>query len=202
MSKKRQFKQSEDIRRRILEIATRLIGEKGVDGLSVRQITKEMDYSAGIIYHYFDNKEDIIACVLREGYLQLLKTIKPPEAGLTPDESIRVSIRNYIESFLLKPQEYKAIMLSSSPQVLGFTSLLHQGSSEARPALMALIRSLQDGVDSGLFAPCNLELTAQAIWSAMYGLLIRLIVEQDITTAQQTKLIERQIEIILKGLKL
>lgn len=202
MLKERLKIQSEEIRSRILDIARRIISEEGVPGLSIRKITNEMDYSAGIIYHYFENKEEIVSCVLKEGYLRILRSIKPPEPGLAPDELIRVTIQNYIESTLKWPNEYKEIMLDSSPQVLHFTSVLSEGISEARPALMVMIQILKDGVESGLFAPCDLELTTQAIWSAVHGLLIRLTVEKDVTTEQQSKLIERQTEIIVKGLKI
>ena len=199
MSRARQERQSEEVRSRILDIARRVISEEGVEALSIRRITKEMDYSAGIIYHYFESKEEILSCVLREGYQRLLSAIPRTDSDLSPDEAIRASIRGYIEAALSWPLEYKAVMLDSSPQVLEFTSVL--GSLENRPALAALVSTLDEGISGGLFAPCDATLTAQAIWGAMFGLLIRLIIEGDVPPEQRSRLIDRQIEIILKGLK-
>jgi len=56
MSRKRQQQHSEEVRNRILDIARRIVTDEGVEALSVRRITKEMDYSAGIVYHYFESK--------------------------------------------------------------------------------------------------------------------------------------------------
>lgn len=95
-------------------------------------------------------------------------------------------------------------MFSSTPQILKYTSVLEKGASEneKRPALKELVTTLKKGAAEGIFAPCDAELTAQSLWSAMFGLLARLIVERDVTPGQQSKLIDQQINILLKGLRL
>lgn len=199
MSKARQVKHSEELRSRILDIAKRIIAEEGVEALSIRRITTEMDYSAGIIYHYFENKDEILSCVLQEGYQKILSSIHPPSPDLAPDEAIRVSIRSYFDAMLRQPFEYRAIMLDTSPQVAQLTSVL--GEAPERPALAILMSTLDAGIADGLFAPCDPLLTAQTIWSSIFGLLTRLIIEGNVTPERREKLIERQIELILKGLK-
>jgi AcrR family transcriptional regulator len=201
VSRARQKQQSDEVRTHILDIAARIIAEEGIEALSIRRITKEMDYSAGIVYHYFDNKEQIIHCVLQEGYNKILSAIKPSSDNLPPDEAIRASFIKYIEGALLYPTEYKAVMLSSSSQILDFTSVLGEGIYEKRPALAALMAALDKGVSEGLFAPCDTQATAQAMWASMFGLLIRLIVEKDVSQEQRVKIIERQTDILLKGLQ-
>jgi AcrR family transcriptional regulator len=161
-----------------------------------------MDYSAGIIYHYFENKEQIIICILQEGYRRIVTSIKPPDDSLPIHEKIRASLIGYMEGALKWSEEYKAVMLSSSPHILDFTSVLSEGMCEKRSALMQLVSDLELGVSSGLFSPCDTQLTAQAIWSAAFGLLIRLTIERDVSKEQQAKLMHRQIDIILKGLSL
>lgn len=200
MSRARQEKQSAEVKSRILDTARRMIAEEGIGALSVRRIAKEMDYSTGIIYHYFENKDEIIAQILRENYQKIISAVIPKSGDLSPDEEIRVSIRNYIEAALLWPNEYRAVMLDSSPQVLAFTSML--GHNEIRPALKAMIATLDQGVEAGLFAPCDTQITARAIWSAMFGLLIRLLIEGDVAQEQREALIERQTDLIMKGLTL
>lgn len=160
-----------------------------------------MDYSAGIVYHYFKNKEQILFTILQDSYQRITNSMQPPCTDLSPDEAIRVSFTNYIENALKWQTEYKAIMLESSPQILEFTSVLSEGICKERPALMALVTTLESGVSYGLFAPCDVQVTAQAIWSAMFGLLMRLIIEQNVSPEQRSKLIDRQIELILKGLR-
>ncbi|WCF05929.1 TetR/AcrR family transcriptional regulator [Paenibacillus thiaminolyticus] len=182
-----------------MDIARRIIAEEGVGALSIRRITKEMDYSAGIVYHYFKSKDEIVVCVLRENYQKIMDAIKTKSENLSPDEEIRTAIMSYIETALQWPNEYRAIMLDSSPQILAFTSML--GNNETRPALTEMVSILDKGVEDGMFAPCDTQITARAIWSAMFGLLIRLIVEEDVPQEQRAALIERQTDLILKGLK-
>lgn len=201
MSRARQKNQSEEVRKHILEIAKRIISENGVDALSIRRITKEMDYSAGIVYHYFKNKDEIVECILRETYQKILDSVKPPDTSLPPDETIRMAFTGYIRNGLASPMEYRAIMFNSAPRILDATAVLEEGICEMRPAFKGLIAALEKGVATGLFAPCDINLTAQALWSAMFGLLSRLIIEGNVSPEQQSRLIERQINILLKGLK-
>jgi len=201
MSRKRQQQHSEEVRDRILNIAKRIVAEEGVEALSIRRITKEMDYSAGIVYHYFENKEHILSCILLEGYKRIMDSIQPVSDNLLPDELFRTTALNFMEGILKWPNDYKAIMLNTSPQILEFTSVLSEGFCEKHPALMVMVEALEAGISEGLFSPCDTQLTAQAIWSAMYGLHIRLIIEGIVDTSHAMRLIERQIDIILKGLR-
>lgn len=194
-------RQSEEVRGRILDIARRVVSEEGVEALSIRRITKEMGYSAGIVYHYFENKEQLLSCVLQQGYARILDAVKPPDADLPPDEMIRAAFTRYVESALTWAAEYRALMFSSSPQVLAFTSVLGEGMCEARPALSLLVHALELGITQGLFAPCDAQLTAQALWSAVFGLLARLLIERDVAAQQRSKLLNRQIDILMKGLR-
>ena len=201
MSRTRQEKQSSEIRSRILDIARRIVCDEGVEALSVRRITSEMDYSAGIIYHYFENKEQILSTILLDVYQRILSSIHPPNGKIPPDELLMASAKSFIQCVLECPAEYKAVMLDTSPQVLAFTSVLGEGTCEKQPAMMAMVATLEAGISDGVFAPCDVQLTAQAIWSATFGLLMRLIIERDVGIEQRTKLIERQINLIMKGLR-
>jgi len=202
MSRKRQIQHSTEVRERILSIARRIVSDEGVDALSIRRITREMDYSAGIVYHYFKSKEEILSCILQEGYKKIMESIKPVDSALPADELFRTTALNFMEGILKWPNEYKAIMLDSSPQILEFTSVLSEGYCENHPALMVMVRTLEAGISEGIFLPCDTQLTSQAIWSAMYGLHIRLIIEKNVSNEHAMKLIERQVELIIKGLRL
>ncbi|MCL2031173.1 MAG: TetR/AcrR family transcriptional regulator [Oscillospiraceae bacterium] len=201
MSRKRQAPGSAEVRGRILAIASRILSTEGERGLSIRRITGEMGYSAGIVYHYFKSKEDILAHILKEGHQHILTAVRPPDEAMPPDEAIRAALINYVYNGMRNAAEYRSIMFNSSGPVLEVTAVLAEGASEKRPALRELAAALSAGVAAGLFAPCDIELTAQTIWSAVYGLLARLIVERDIPPRQRSRLIERQIDMLLRGIR-
>lgn len=50
----------EDKRTAILEATLRLISENGFHGTAMSKVAKEAGVSAGIIYHYFDSKDDLM----------------------------------------------------------------------------------------------------------------------------------------------
>ena len=76
MASKRQLKEQEIIRKKIVNTAREIMEEKGLEKLSIRSITNRMGYSPGIIYHYFDDKDAIIEEILFESYEKILKAIK------------------------------------------------------------------------------------------------------------------------------
>jgi AcrR family transcriptional regulator len=56
----------EAVRRRLIEAATRLIAENGVEGLRLREISDTADISTGAFYSHFSTKEQLVEAVLAE----------------------------------------------------------------------------------------------------------------------------------------
>ena len=50
----------EEKRLKILDATLKLISEKGFHGTAMSKVAKEAGVSAGIIYHYFENKDELI----------------------------------------------------------------------------------------------------------------------------------------------
>jgi AcrR family transcriptional regulator len=53
-----------DLRRYLITTAARLIGERGSAGLSVRDIAREAQVADGVLYNYFEDKDDLLARAL------------------------------------------------------------------------------------------------------------------------------------------
>ncbi|MDR1664749.1 MAG: TetR/AcrR family transcriptional regulator [Clostridiales bacterium] len=200
MSKKRQQQHAEELRSRILAIAQQIILEEGLDAVSIRRLATELDYSVPVIYYHFRDKSELLSCAIREGYRNILNSVKQPEPGLPPDEDLRVSFKYFIESAMLVPRAYKSFILNVSSELLAESSVIGDGGEEQSPTLAKIISTLEAGIKVGLFAPCDVKLTAKACWSAMFGLFFRLIVEPDIPVAERDMLIQRHLDIMLKGI--
>ena len=54
----------QDLRDHLITTAARLIGERGSAGLSVRDIAREARVADGVLYNYFEDKEDLLAHAL------------------------------------------------------------------------------------------------------------------------------------------
>jgi len=71
----------EDKRRVLLDAAVRVFARKGYHAARVGDIAEEAGVAYGLLYHYFDSKEDVLRSVFRETWRALIETIKSVEAG-------------------------------------------------------------------------------------------------------------------------
>jgi AcrR family transcriptional regulator len=191
----------EEIRNIILDVARNIISREGIKGLSIRKITNAIDYSPGIIYHYFKDKNEIIESIVREGYeriLALIRSVKRNEKE--PEKEIKEAFTNYIKAALASPEEYKAFMLNGDTSVLNTTGILKKGISKKSRTLQLLCDNIQRGINQGRYAPCDPELTAQIIWTSTFGLIIKLIIEKDISQEQVNRLIDQHFNVLFNGI--
>lgn len=64
-------KDANERRVQILEVALKLFAEKGVEGTTIKQIAERADISAGLLYHYFKGKSDLLKEVVDHRALKL-----------------------------------------------------------------------------------------------------------------------------------
>jgi AcrR family transcriptional regulator len=71
-----------NLREYLIATAARLIGERGSAGLAVRDIAREAQVADGVLYNYFDDKDDLLAHALL-AHVASVMTVMPrmPEAG-------------------------------------------------------------------------------------------------------------------------
>ncbi|MBA1334924.1 MAG: Transcriptional regulator, AcrR family [Firmicutes bacterium] len=201
MSKERQLRKQEEVRNTILDAARDIIAKDGIRGLSIRKITNAIDYSPAIIYHYFKDKNEIVETLVREGYERILASIGSVKRNENePEKEIREAFTRYIAAALESPEYYRAVMLNDDPAVLKRTRLLEKGISERSQTLQMLCSSIQRGVNQGRFTPCDIELTAQILWTSTFGLIIKLMVEKDISRDQVNRLIDHQFTVLFNGI--
>lgn len=185
----------------ILNAAGEIIATEGLDSLSIRKIANKIEYSPSIIYHYFRDKEDIINNLMKKSYQKIVGAIAQAGAsGDEPAQKMRDMLRNYIRLALQMPDEYRTIMLGSSPGLLEHTSVLFKGAALKRPALGMLCQCLKEiykDTDQYL-----IELTAQILWAATFGLIIRLLIEKGISEEQRANLIEHHVNLVIDGMVL
>ena len=94
MSKKDIEGQLIDIRQSILEVASKIITQKGVKNTSLADISKEVGISKGTLYYYYSNKNDLIYDIadihLKKITEELLSWINDIEHDTAPEEILKV----------------------------------------------------------------------------------------------------------------
>lgn len=96
----RSSKQFEQIRQEkkklILETALELFAEYGFHAASISQITQKAKISKGLIYNYFQSKNDILEEIIDQGFHEIHDLLDPNKDGiLTEEEFIQFLERSF-----------------------------------------------------------------------------------------------------------
>ena len=71
-----------DLREYLIATAARLIGQRGSAGLAVRDIAREAHVADGVLYNYFEDKDDLLAHALLAHVASVMAAMpRMPEAG-------------------------------------------------------------------------------------------------------------------------
>lgn len=197
----RKEREKEEMREKILSAAREIVESNGVDGISIRKIADMIEYSPTIIYHYFKNKEEIIEKLIEESYRKILGALSSLKSSSnTTEEKLRESCKRFIILAVQMGDTYKSMMLNDSPTILSHTSVLQRGAALERPAIAMLCGALRELPSLSDKDDAQVELTAQIVWSAAFGLSLRMIIEH-VDAPQRQRLIDHTADFVLCALK-
>lgn len=106
-------------REQVLEVATRLFGERGFNGVTVQAIAEECEISnAGLLY-YFPSKDELLLAVLdayeiheREGSIPYVKAAERVDADADASWSALLALlRRFIEAFVQQPDVARLVLM-------------------------------------------------------------------------------------------
>jgi AcrR family transcriptional regulator len=202
-TKERRARQKADLRRAILDAARTLFAEEGFDAVSMRKIAEKIEYSPTTLYLYFQDKREILAALIVEGFELLRARVEGVEIP-DPVERLRASLRCYV-AFAFEQPHYYALMfqLTDGGEEKGLPHLAE--IMEAGAAAFEIIRScVRDGQESGQFRTDIPEpMLSHAVWAHIHG-VVALGLAQRLTMLEPHKpasLFEATIEVTLQGLR-
>ncbi len=199
--RERKKRESEDLRQKIMTAAAEILAEDGYKGLSVRKIAARIEYSPALIYHYFQDKSEIVSRIVAEGYGRILERLGAsrifPE---DPVKTIFMTAKSYSDLVLENQNLFRAILLNDVGKAAARVRMLDEGISKKRESVSILSDMIGSYVKSGKFRKVDVELTVLVMWSALHGLLTRLILEPGVSPARREKLLRHLIEVLVKGL--
>lgn len=194
-------KNTETMKKEIITAATSILKTEGLDALSMRKIAKELKCTPGALYHYYENKDAILLAITKEGYQDIISIIHNVDVKLPPEEQIKNIFREYINYMLEHPTTFKIILGNRIDAIKSSVNVLDKGIARNRESIAALVKMIEVGILNKDFYCINVEATAQIIWTSVYGLISRMIIEEQIDSEQQNVLIESLLSFIIFGLK-
>ena len=107
----------------ILHVAEKLFAEKGFDGTSIREISKNLGINIAMVSYYFGSKEKLLENLIIYRTADLKNSLADIAAqGLTPIQKIELFVQLYIER-ISKNRDFHQILLfevSSKKRALDF----------------------------------------------------------------------------------
>ncbi|KAJ52713.1 TetR family transcriptional regulator [Clostridium tetanomorphum DSM 665] len=197
----RRKQEKEVIKKKIIDAAKNILVKEGYENLSIRKIASKIEYSPGIIYHYFKDKAEIVNFIVEDGYGNILKTISAiPVDSENPDKTIENTLRAYIIFFLITSFSCFLLSVNDIEGIQEKVNILEQGIGKKRKSIGQLCKLIEIGIEKHKFRKMDIELTAQIILTSTQGLISRLILEKNMCEKQKERLINHHIEILIKGL--
>src|SRR6516225_10425428 len=109
----------QNLREYLIATAARLIGERGSAGLAVRDIAREARVADGVLYNYFEDKEDLLAHALLAHVGSVMASapqLLPLPGEGTLAENLRVFIEGGMASLMRVTPAFAGLL--SQPKVL------------------------------------------------------------------------------------
>ena len=140
-----------DLRAALLRAAGKILEEKGISGLSLREVARQAEVSHNAPYRHFPDRERLLAALAAEGFALLTQRLGVDDRAMGAA---------YVGFALEHPQRFRLMFGGLLP--IAKYAELQQAAGRAYQPLVDAMRSHQELKDP--------EAAAAAAWSLVHGL--------------------------------
>jgi TetR/AcrR family transcriptional regulator, fatty acid metabolism regulator protein len=188
----------EEKRRQILDAAVRVFAQKGFHTSRVGDIAEEAGVAHGLLYHYFNSKDELLETVFHENWSVLIERIAAVEES---DEPAPQQLR-HVTAILLRTWLHAPDVVRIVVREFGRSPEVAQRLGELAKPIEAIERLIARGIERGELRP---DLDPQLAATVFYGPIDELLTawvlgrlpggEADVAAAEKTLL-----DVVLVGL--
>lgn len=139
-----------DKQKRILEVAEKLFAEKGFDGTSIRNISKDAKVNIAMVSYYFGSKEKMLEALIYHRTVNLkMELDNILKEDLTPHEKITKLVELYIYRITKNKCIYQIVHseLTNNKRTIDIKSF----NEVKKTNLESLARIIHEGQEKGVF---------------------------------------------------
>lgn len=142
----RRARQKAEIRQRILDAARQIAREKDWSAVTIRSIADAIEYTPPIVYEHFENKEDVLLNIVKEGHAQLRrKTDEVLDMDLSAEEKI---VRLSMAQWDFANEQPEVFRLMHNPERMDQQrDMVREEMQEAKQKIENLFREVCPDVD-------------------------------------------------------
>ena len=154
----------EEKRRLILQAAVRVFARKGFHDSRVGDIAEEAGVAHGLLYHYFDSKDELLETIFHDTWTELLAAMRDVEESAAP---AREQLRG-VAAILLRSWRRDPDLVSVLVREVARSPQLQERLGEVGEAFAAIRRMIERGQADGDF---RADLDARLASFVFYGAL-------------------------------
>ncbi len=159
-----------DRRRQILDAAIRVFAREGFNACRVSDIAREANVAYGLVYHYFDSKDQVLNELFVERWSLLLAAIQEVDGRSIPSREKLDEVAGFIiDSYRHDPELMKVIIIEVTRAANSFTRT-HLG--EIRQAFDLIAKIVSDAQAAGEFR-ADIDAGFASMW--FYGAIEQLL---------------------------
>jgi AcrR family transcriptional regulator len=137
-----------DRRRQILDAAIRVFARQGFHACRVSDIAREAGVAYGLVYHYFDSKEQILNELFAERWSLMLAAIEEVDARPIPAREKLDAVAGFIiDSYRHDPELMKVIIVEVTRAANSFGRTHLPEISQAYELIAKIVRDAQQAGD-------------------------------------------------------
>ncbi len=172
VSQQRRERERAVMTERIMEAARELFVRDGYEAVTLNKIARAIEYSPGIIYQYFKDKQALVTAIVEQDTCALRDNLRDCMNVEDPIERILEMARRYAAWGVSHPNHYRLLLTPPAAWVEQEDELRQKDVSFGeQDALLILLSLVEDVMRQGLLKDKynNPGLVAATLWAGIHG---------------------------------
>lgn len=192
-------------RRRILEAAREIFFRAGFMAANLDDVAQRAGVAKGTLYRYFESKAELYVAVLGADSAVFEKKMRDTiDLSLTASDQIRATGLFYFQHWTRNREYFQIFWAIENQSIIGElpSEVLAEVTKLWQQCLDVLASSIERGVASGEFRPCDPWEVANILWTTSNGLLQREAIDAHRTLMRKgiDEIFKDSLELIIRGL--
>jgi AcrR family transcriptional regulator len=192
----------EDRREQIIEAALRVFARKGFYGSTNKDIAKEAGITPGLIYHYFESKEELLkAAIENHSPVGLIHTLPEQVLDQPPDIFLRFMAQKLLE--ITEGEQFVLLLRVFLPEVIYNPGISTFNLAAIHEVSGFLVNYLEAKMESGELRRSDASLSLQVFTGSLFAFVIRRQILHDPFALQYTReqIAEVVVNTVLDGMR-
>lgn len=167
----RKEREKEELKELILSAAREIFLNEGYENTSIRKIASKIEYSPGVIYNYFKDKNDLLLSLHDKAFECKIEALFLSVKNIPdPLERLKATGRSYIRYGLDNAADYELMfILSCTMEAL---AVKEEFWKDGATAINMLKENISECMEAGYFKKdTNIDALSLLLWSQVHGLV-------------------------------